>query len=86
MAHANYEKVMAQFGNDVKITRLVVHPDGSIEPIHKWLCTSPIHYRDILASEMLRYSSSPGCHPGYRFHTESLPLAKVETTLNHRGF
>lgn len=65
-----------------KVTRLVTHPNGSIEPHHKWLCTSPIHYRDILASEMLRYSSSPS----YRFHTDSLPLAKVETILNHRGF
>ncbi len=82
MAHANYEKVMAQFGNDVKITRLVVHPNGSIEPIHKWLCTSPIHYRDILASEMLRYSSSPS----YRFHTDSMPLSQVEATLDQRGY
>jgi hypothetical protein len=65
-----------------KATRLIRNPDGSIDPLHVWLCTSPIHYRNILASEMLRYSSSPS----YRFHTDSLPLAKVEATLDNRGF
>jgi hypothetical protein len=65
-----------------KATRLTRNPDGSIDPLHVWLCTSPIHYRNILVDVTMRYSSSPG----YRFHYDSMPLSQVEATLDQRGF
>jgi len=65
-----------------KAVRLTTHPDGSIEPLHVWLCTGPIHYRNILVDVTMHYTSDPGS----RFVHENLPLSKVNDTLDIRGF
>ena len=63
-------------------TRLITYPDGSHELVHKWLCTSPIHYRDILVDVTMRYSSDPAC----RFYDGGIPLASVQAILIRYGF
>jgi hypothetical protein len=62
--------------------RTIVNADGSIDPQHKWLCTSPIHYRNILEGVAMRYLSDPGA----RFVHESVPLSEVQVALYKRGF
>ena len=59
----------------------VRHPDGSIESVRKWLCTSPIHYRNILVDVTMHYTSDPGS----RFVHESLSLNAVIETLEIRA-
>ena len=59
-------------------TRLTVHPDGSIENPHKWLCTSPIHYCNILYTVTLGNMSSDA---GWRFATSGIPLNQVAKHL-----
>lgn len=63
--------------------RTIIHPSGEIELCqHKWLCTSPIHYRNILISVTMHYTSDPGS----RFIHDYLPLDKVQETLDIRGY
>lgn len=62
--------------------RTVVNPDGSIDPNHKWLCTSPTHYSSILVDVTMHYSSDPGS----RFVHDSLPLHEVDGKLELLGY
>lgn len=66
----------------MRVTRTVTLPDGGVEPKHSWLCTSPIHYRNILEGETMRYWSQPGV----RFVLDRVPLEEVMLALYERGF
>ena len=35
------------------VTTTRINPDGTQGATHKWLCTSPIHYRNILINELM---------------------------------
>lgn len=65
-----------------KAVRLTTHPDGSIEPLHVWLCTGPIHYSNILTTVTFGNMSSDA---GWRF-THGIPLADVGKALHSHGF
>lgn len=62
------------------MTIVVTYSDGSTMHRFKQLCTSPTHFRNILADELMTRRYSPDSQ---RLIWEYMPLSKVGENIRH---